>query len=196
MRCNRRIVLAGSALIASMQGEAAVTGKVAGETNAAAELAQKERIRKTVERYFELIDNGRSAELKQLFTPDGQLLIDGGDVFKGQVSQQRSLGMPPDPIVGYTHCLHQCNILLDGARAFGEVYATAYVMVEKERQRRMLVRSIRYFDRYVSVGQQWLFQTRHHHVHWMFEAPLTTAKSTSERDSFADFLASHGMPRT
>lgn len=144
------------------------------------------------QRYFDILDNVDPARLREVFTPNGRLDISGANHFDLRPGERSPLGLPADPVVGFTHCLHQHQIRLEGDRAFGEVYATAYVMVEGEAGRRMLVRAIRYFDRYVRAADSWLFEERRHHVHWMFEAPATLALARPERETFAEFLAAQG----
>jgi hypothetical protein len=206
MALNRRNLLAASGALTAAFGSQMVSAAdtAASRTRTTgpkpadpvAELVAIDQIRKLVTRYFHLIDNDRTADMKrELFTPTGRLLMGTADTFKGEVDPVTSLGLPRTGITGYTHCLHQYDVILDGDRAFGEVYCTANVMVETDGKRRMLVRAIRYLDHYVRHAGEWRMETRHHHVHWMYEEPLTIAVPNKERDHFSDFLASFGLQR-
>jgi hypothetical protein len=68
-------------------------------------------------------------------------------------------------------------------------------MVEKDDGRRMLVRSIRYFDEYRPAEGEWRIHLRHHNLQWMYEVPLTFAQAGPERAQFAQFLAQFGIDR-
>jgi hypothetical protein len=166
--------------------------ETADERTWRSEQIDRAQIAELAQRYFDLLDNVDPARLREVFTPNGRLDIAGTNHFDLRPGERSPLGLPSDPVVGFTHCLHQHQIRLESDRAFGEVYATAYVMVEGQAGRRMLVRAIRYFDRYVRAGDGWLIDERHHHVHWMFEAPASLALARPERATFAEFLAAQG----
>jgi hypothetical protein len=144
------------------------------------------------QRYADIVSNSSTARLKELFAPSGKLLIGGVNQFELSAGERPPAGLPEEPIIGRTKALHQHHIEFDreGERAYGELYATVYGLIEVAGARRMLVRGLRYFDCYVRTDRGWLIEERHHHVHWMFEAPTTMAQAQSEREMFSDFVAS------
>jgi hypothetical protein len=155
-------------------------------------------IRDAILRYFWGADRGDQTLHQSAFAPDGKLFIDG--------VQRRGPGAPPpdqlpqpkgvalDEVVATTHHLHQSDIRFvdDGAGdapavALVESYATAYVLVETGGERRLLVRGLRYLDRFERRDQQWLIAERRHNVDWMYEAMPSMAVTRSDRVSFDDW---------
>ena len=163
-----------------------------------AEQRDRQQIDRTIRRYFSDLDTGVGAVNSAAFAPDGRLFLEGVQIRgpdaaePGRISAPK--GMPAaDRILGFTHCLHQSDIRLDGDSAFGEVYATAYVLIDVGEGPRVLVRGLRYLDRYVRAGDGWLIGERRHNVDWMFEAPASLALALPQRARFATFLDAHGV---
>ena len=131
-------------------------------------------IRQTFLRYFWGADRGDVNLHESAFAPDARLFIDG--------VQRRGAGAPPrslqpDPrgismssIVATTHHLHRSDIRFEGDEALAESYATAHVLIEEQGRRRVLVRGLRYLDRLVRQGDDWLIAERHHNLDWMYSA--------------------------
>jgi hypothetical protein len=163
-----------------------------------AEQRDRQQIDCTIRQYFSDLDKGVGAVNSSAFAPDGRLFLEGVQIRGPQAASPGRIsapkGMPPaDKILGFTHCLHQSDIRLDGDRAFGEVYATAYVLIDVGEGPRLLVRGLRYLDRYVRAGDAWLIGERRHNVDWMFEASADLARSLAERQQFSTFLQANGM---
>jgi hypothetical protein len=155
-----------------------------------AEQVDRASIQALINGYTTRINNLEVERLRELFTSEGRLIIEGVSQFDLRPGERAPLGLPPEPVVGRTQDVHQCIVNIEKDHAYGEVYATAYALVEGADGRRMLVRGIRYFDHYLRTGHGWRIEERHHHVHWMFEAPTTIALTQAERPMFSDFLES------
>jgi hypothetical protein len=163
-----------------------------------AEQRDRQQIDRAIRQYFSDLDTGVGAVNSSAFARDGRLFLEGVQIRGPEAAPRGRIGapkgMPPaDRILGFTHCLHQCDIRLDGDRAFGEVYATAYVLIDVGDGPRMMVRGLRYLDRYVRAGDAWLIGERRHNVDWMFEAPASLALALPQRARFAAFLEAHGV---
>jgi hypothetical protein len=165
-------------------------------------------IRHAILRYFWGLDRGDQTLHQSAFAPGGRLFIDGvlrrgpGAAPPEQLPEPN--GVPLNEVVATTHHLHQSDIrFLDDEAgvaptvALVESYATAYVLVEADETRRLLVRGLRYLDRVERRQDQWLIAERRHNVDWMYEATPNIALTRADRASFDDWYAAqcgHGAP--
>jgi hypothetical protein len=114
----------------------------------------------------------------ECFTEDGRVLI-GGRQIRGPGSTPRQ----PDefPRVAYTHFAGPTEITLDGDTARTETYAIAWVIEDRDGKHILLVRSIRYLDRFVKKDGCWLIDERRHNLDWQFEAEPSFSVTRKER---------------
>lgn len=78
-----------------------------------------------------------------------------------------------DPVEAFTHAMSNIEIWLDGDQARAESMVTAYVIGRRGGEQVMLVRCVRYYDRLVRVGDEWLIAERRHVLQWSYEATPT-----------------------
>ena len=65
-----------------------------------------------------------------------------------------------------THFNGQSTIMLDGDRAIGESFCLAHHLYVEDGERRLMVASLRYHDRFVKRDGAWLFAERKLYVDW------------------------------
>jgi len=151
--------------------------------------AERDRreIEEVIKRYFLALDRGEPALYDEVFAPDGRLWVEGR-IIRGPGAAP--LAGPPAGIdgtpEGFNHVLGQSIITLDGDRAEAESNAVAY-LVMAGMPRRVLVRGLRYLDRFVRTPAGWRIADRRHNLDWMFEAPATVAVPLRDRVQLADF---------
>ena len=66
-----------------------------------------------------------------------------------------------------THFNGQSTIALDGRRATGESYCLAHHLQTEGGERSLMVASLRYHDKFVKRGGEWLFAERKLYVDWI-----------------------------
>jgi hypothetical protein len=174
------------------------TGDVRGET-----LRERasQQMRQAMLNYFWAADRGRPDLLDLAFAPDGKLYVDGvqrrGPGAPPAAEQPQPRGVPLDQVVATSHHLHQSDIRVvddpSGPYALAETYATAYVLVETEGTQRLLIRGLRYLDRFETHDGVWLIAERHHNVDWMYETTPDIALVRGERRTFGSWLEHHGQ---
>jgi ketosteroid isomerase-like protein len=125
-----------------------------------AELIARESIRDLVARYVHAADRGRFDELAGLFTEDGVLALPDGREVRGAEAILAYLGATAASMRGATseawirHHVSSHRIVLD---ALDEALGYAYFLVVTARGPDHWGR---YADRYVRVGDRWLFAHR------------------------------------
>jgi hypothetical protein len=129
-------------------------------------VTDEQELRGLVERYFHSLDHRDMSALGECFATDahasyndGATTVDGRDEI---VREFAAIARFPSSI----HVL--ANASVDVERREGVVYAVAYLTSPDEE--RILVRGLRYDDRYAHEDGQWRFQSREHHPLWQFEA--------------------------
>ena len=113
-----------------------------------------------------------------LFTEDTRFLV-FYDLTSAEPSQElhgrESLAPVFDDLNQYAATMHfngQSTISLDGDRATGESYCLAHhLKVTQDRQRTLMVASIRYLDQFIKQHGQWLFAERRLMVNWIDTRP-------------------------
>jgi hypothetical protein len=70
-----------------------------------------------------------------------------------------------------THFNGQSTISLDGDRASGESYTIAHHLFCDDGERRIMIASLRYLDRFVRVDGTWYFQERKLILDWSETRP-------------------------
>lgn len=70
-----------------------------------------------------------------------------------------------------THFYGQSTISLDGDRATGESYTIAYHLFTEEGQRKIMIASLRYLDRFIKLKGAWYFEERELILDWSETRP-------------------------
>ena len=78
--------------------------------------------------------------------------------------------------VATTHFIGNHRVELAGDTATGETYCLAHHIYDDGSERRMLVWSIRYQDRYVRQEGAWRFAQRRLLVDWQDDRPMTAGE--------------------
>ena len=124
------------------------------------DLIARESIRDTIARYAHCGDSGRFEEMAQLFAEDGVLEIDGREPNRGHEAILRFLGETKQTlgtaVPGAFIRHHVSNVVIDLDNA-GEARAASYFFVVTHRGPDHWGR---YRDRFVRVGERWLFAHR------------------------------------
>jgi SnoaL-like domain len=73
-----------------------------------------------------------------------------------------------------THFVGQSTILtLMGDRGTGETYCLAHHVTVDDRNRRLMIASLRQLDTFVKIDGAWLFWERRLYVDWLEDRPLS-----------------------
>ena len=142
------------------------------------EAADRLAIRELVDAYAHCADGRDARGQMDLFTEDTRFLV-FYDLTSEEPSQElhgrESLAPVFDDLNQYAATLHfngQSTISLDGDRATGESYCLAHhLKVSEDRQRTLMVASIRYLDQFIKQDGQWLFAERRLMVNWIDTRP-------------------------
>jgi len=146
----------------------------------------RREIDELIKRYFLSFDRQEPAMLDDIFSADGELWVEGRMVRGPKADRSGALpkGISAKPI-GFNHVRGQSVVELMGDMATGETNAIGYLVMDGDPPR-MLVRGLRYLDRFVRTAAGWRIAERHHNVDWMFEADATIAVARAERLQLAD----------
>ena len=71
-----------------------------------------------------------------------------------------------------THFNGQSTINLDGDRATGESYTIAHHLFTDDGERKIMIASLRYLDRFVKLEGAWYFEERKLILDWSENAPF------------------------
>jgi ketosteroid isomerase-like protein len=145
------------------------------------EAADRLAIRELIDAYAHCADRRDAKGQMALFTGDTRFLV-FMDATAAEPTQElhgrESLAPVFDDLNQYVATMHfngQSTILLDGDRATGESYCLAHhLKVGQDRQRTMMIASIRYLDELVKQDGQWLFAERRLMVNWTETRPFAT----------------------
>ncbi|MET0370513.1 MAG: nuclear transport factor 2 family protein [Sphingobium sp.] len=146
------------------------------DSAAVRDLIDRAEIEALIKLYFTAVDRKRIDRWDEVFAPDGRLWMGGqlvrGEGISGMALPLDAIQVPGTP-VGATHALHQSAIDLEGDTAKGETYAVSYLVLADPQ--RVLVRGLRYLDRFVRLPIGWRLQERWHNLDWMYECPAIHA---------------------
>ena len=126
-------------------------------------------LRALIERYFHALDRRDMDTIGECFATDAHASFNAGDVtLEGReaiVRDFQAINAFPTSI----HALASASV--DPTRREGVVYAVAYLTTAVDGgESRVMVRGIRYEDRYVQEDGQWRFESRDHYALWQYEA--------------------------
>ena len=136
------------------------------------ELADRLAIRTLVDAYARCADRRDADGQKALFTEDTHFVVymDGEGTEPSQELNGREALTPVfadlNRYEATTHFNGQSTIALDGDRATGESYCLAHHLFTEADERKLMVASLRYHDRFVKRDGAWLFAERKLYVDW------------------------------
>jgi hypothetical protein len=147
-------------------------------------LVEKQSILELVHTYSRAVDRRDFALLQSLYTADG--IDDHAGLYSGPAPGFVGwLEAALEGVDATTHHVHNVTIALDGDRAEGEVYLTAYNRLKSSDETfEELVQGLRYLDHYRRDAQGWRFArrsvvcdwARHGPAFWDPEHPLLAGK--------------------
>jgi ketosteroid isomerase-like protein len=126
-------------------------------------------LRALVERYFNALDRRDLKTIGECFASDAHASFNAGNVIlEGREAIVRDFEFI-NTFLSSVHALASASV--DTARQEGIVFAVAYMQtVQGDGEPRLLVRGIRYDDRYIQEDGQWRFQSREHRALWQYDA--------------------------
>jgi uncharacterized protein (TIGR02246 family) len=136
------------------------------------EVADRKAIRALVDAYAHCADRRDADRQKALFTDDTHFVVymDGEGTDPSQELNGREALTPVfadlNRYEATTHFNGQSTIALDGDRAAGESYCLAHHLYAEGGERKLMVASLRYRDRFVKRDGAWLFAERKLYVDW------------------------------
>jgi SnoaL-like domain len=143
--------------------------------------ADRLAIRELVDRYAHCADRRDAIGQMALFTTDTQFFV-FMDACAPEPSQtilgRDALAPVFDDLNRYeatTHFNGQSTIELDGDRASGESYCIAHHLYSLDGERKIMIASIRYLDKFVKQEGAWLFEQRKLMVDWVENRPSPRA---------------------
>jgi ketosteroid isomerase-like protein len=137
-----------------------------------AELASRLAIRTLVDAYARCADRRDADGQRALFTEDTHFVVymDGEGTEPSQELNGREALTPVfadlNRYAATTHFNGQSTIALGGDRATGESYCLAHHLFTEGDERKLMVASLRYHDRFVKRDGAWLFAERKLYVDW------------------------------
>ncbi len=137
-----------------------------------AELADRLAIRTLVDAYARCADRRDADGQKALFTEDTHFVVymDGEGTEPSQELNGREALTPVfadlNRYAATTHFNGQSMLALDGDRATGESYCLAHHLFTERDERKLMIASLRYHDRFVKRDGAWLFAERKLYVDW------------------------------
>ena len=137
-------------------------------------------IRELVEAYAHCADRRDAKGQMELFTTDTHFVVymNAKDPKPSMELHSREALAPVfadlNQYEATTHFVGQSTILtLTIDRATGESYCLAHHITVKEGKRRLMLASLRYYDKFVKNDGAWLFAERLLYVDWVDERPLS-----------------------
>ena len=144
------------------------------------EAADRLAIRELIEAYAHCADRRDAEGQMSLFTTDTRFVVymNAKDPKPSQELHSREALAPVfaelNQYDATTHFVGQSTIFtLTGDRGTGEAYCLAHHVTIDGGKRRLMVASLRYFDKFVKVDGSWLFAERLLYVDWLEERALS-----------------------
>jgi ketosteroid isomerase-like protein len=129
-------------------------------------------IRELVDAYAHCADRRDAEGQKALFTEDTHFVVymngEGTEPSK-ELNGREALTPVFADLNRYeatTHFNGQSTVALDGDRATGESYCLAHHLFTEAGERKLMVASLRYIDRFTKSDGRWLFAERNLYVDW------------------------------
>jgi len=136
------------------------------------EAADRLAIRELFDAYAHCADRRDAEGQKALFTDDTHFVVymEGeGSAPTQELNGREALTPVFDDLNRYeatTHFNGQSTIALNGDRATGESYCLAHHLFTEGGERKLMVASLRYLDKFVKTDGTWLFAERKLYVDW------------------------------
>jgi SnoaL-like domain len=136
------------------------------------EAADRLAIRELFDAYAHCADLRDAEGQKALFTDDTHFVVymEGeGSAPTQELNGREALTPVFDDLNRYeatTHFNGQSTIALNGDRATGESYCLAHHLLTEGGERKLMVASLRYLDKFVKSDGTWLFAERKLYVDW------------------------------
>jgi hypothetical protein len=140
-------------------------------------MADRLAIRELFDAYAHCADRRDANGQKALFTVDTRFAVfmDGEGSEPTYVLEGRESLTPVfDDLNRYeatTHFNGQSTISLDGDRATGESYTMAHHLFADDGERKIMIASLRYLDRFVKIEGAWYFEERKLILDWSETRP-------------------------
>ena len=136
------------------------------------EAADRLAIRELFDAYAHCADRRDAEGQKALFTVDTRFAVfmegEGTEptyVLDGRESLTPVFG-DLNRYDATTHFNGQSTVNLDGDRATGESYTIAHHLFTEDGERKIMIASLRYLDRFAKLGGAWYFEERNLIVDW------------------------------
>jgi hypothetical protein len=142
-----------------------------------AEAANRLAIRELFDAYAHCADRRDADGQKALFTVDTRFAVfmDGEGTEPTYVLEGRESLTPVfadlNRYKATTHFNGQSTINLDGDRATGESYTIAHHLFAEDGERKIMIASLRYLDRFVKLEGAWYFEERKLILDWSETRP-------------------------
>jgi SnoaL-like domain len=143
------------------------------------EAADRPAIRELFDTYAHCADRRDAEGQRALFTVDTRfaVYVDGEGTEPTYVLQGRQSLTPVfgdlNRYVTTTHFNGQSTISLDGDRATGESYTIAHHLFSHDGERKIMIASLRYLDRFAKIDGTWYFAERKLILDWSETRPST-----------------------
>ena len=146
----------------------------------ATEAADRLAIRELIESYAHCADRRDAKGQMALFTADTHFVVymDANDPKPSQELHSRDALAPVFAALNQyqatTHFVGQSTVFtLTSERGTGEAYCLAHHVTVKGTTRRLMLASLRYYDTFEKIDDNWLFAERLLYVDWMDERALS-----------------------
>ena len=138
----------------------------------AAEAADRLALRELFDAYAHCADRRDAEGQKALFTLDTRFAVFmGGEGTEATYVVEGREALTPifadlNQYEATTHFNGQSTVTLDGDHASGESYTIAHHLFTKDGERKIMIASLRYLDRFVKVDGAWYFEERNLILDW------------------------------
>jgi uncharacterized protein (TIGR02246 family) len=139
-------------------------------------------IRALNERYFNALDRLDFTAVGECFTTDAVAVYLSGE---WEMQGREAILDRLQALRGFECSIHTpgtMSVTLDGAVAAGEVFATATLLLLEDAAQRVMVRGLRYTDRYLQQDGAWRIAHRRQDPLFQFEAPAVPPAIPTPQD--------------
>ncbi|MEK8126736.1 nuclear transport factor 2 family protein [Paenibacillus filicis] len=144
------------------------------------EIADRDAIRDLIDAYAFCADTRDAEGQMALFTEDTlfRVYMDERQAEPSQiVNSRKELAPIFDNLNIYTSTVHfngQSKIVLSGDTATGTTYCFAHHLTIDGDDKKLMVATIRYYDEFTKINQEWFFKKRDLKVAWVETKPLNS----------------------
>jgi len=143
--------------------------------------SDEQAIRALSERYFNALDRRDFDALRDCFTAETTAVYLGGEWrMQGRDAVLEKL----EAILSFESTIHApttMSVWFDGDRVTGEVFAIAYIAFKGDGVPRMMIRGLRYRDRYVQAEDGWRIAHREQDPLWQYEVAAVAPAIPAQR---------------